>query len=146
MKVTHLFCAALVLSAAQATAQDTRAKSLPLPKTSSRTPVVAEAAMRGDIAAVRKAIQQGADVNIAQGDGMNALHWAAEHGDSAMAELLLKAKANVGATPRDAGYTPLHLASRRASASVVRALLKAGADAQAVSASCGAVTPLARSG
>ena len=26
-------------------------------------------------------LQQGADVNGAQGDGMTALHWAAEHGD-----------------------------------------------------------------
>jgi uncharacterized protein len=146
MKVTHLFCAALVLSAARATAQDTRAKSLPLPKASSRAPVVAEAAMRGDMAAVRKAIQQGADVNVAQGDGMTALHWAAEHSDSAMAELLLKAKANVNATTRDAGYTPLHLASRRASAAVVRALLKAGADAKAVSASGGTVLHLAAQG
>ena len=148
MKVTSLFCAALVLSAAQATAQDSRAtKSLPLPKQApSRTPVVADAAMRGDLAAVRKAIQQGADVNVAQGDGMTALHWAAEHGDSAMTELLLKAKANVNPTTRDAGYTPLHLASRRASASVVRSLLKAGADAKAVSASGGTVLHLAAQG
>src|SRR5678816_2814645 len=95
MKVTHLFCAALILSATQATAQDTRAKALPLPKASSRAPVVADAAMKGDLAAVRKAVQQGADVNIAQGDGMTALHWAADRGDSAMAELLLKARANI---------------------------------------------------
>jgi|KBSSwiStaDraftv2_1062776.scaffolds.fasta_scaffold21916_3 ankyrin repeat protein len=146
MKVTHLFCAALVLSAARATAQDTRAKSLPLPKASSRAPVVADAAMRGDLAAVRKAVQQGADVNIAQGDGMTALHWAADRGDSAMAELLLKARANISATTRDAGYTPLHLASRRASAAVVRSLLKAGADAKAVSASGATVLHLAAQG
>jgi len=146
MKVTHLFCAALILSAAQATAQDTRAKSLPLPKASSRAPVVADAAMKGDLAAVRKAVQQGADVNIAQGDGMTALHWAADRGDSAMAELLLKAHANVSATTRAAGYTPLHLASRRANPAVVRSLLKAGADAKAVSASGATVLHLAAQG
>jgi ankyrin repeat protein len=153
MKVTHLFCAALVLSAAQATAQDTRAKTLPLPKQpppsrapAVRAPVVADAAMKGDLAAVRKAVQQGADVNVAQGDGMTALHWAADHGDSAMTELLVKAHANVNATTRDAGYTPLQLASRKGSAGVVRSLLKAGADAKAVSASGATVLHLAAQG
>ena len=42
---------------------------------------VADAAMRGDVAAVATLLQQGADVNAAQGDGMTALHWAAERGD-----------------------------------------------------------------
>jgi ankyrin repeat protein len=151
MKVTSLFCAALVLCAAQATAQDTRAKSLPLPKqpsraTAVRAPLVADAAMKGDLAAVKKAVQQGADVNVAQGDGMTALHWAADRGDSAMTELLLKAHANVNAITRDAGYTPLHLASRKASAAVVRALLQAGADAKAVSGSGATVLHLAAQG
>src|SRR4029078_6808925 len=146
MKVTHLFCAALVLSAARATAQDTRAKSLPLPKASSRAPIVADAAMRGDLAAVRKAVQQGADVNMAKGEGRHARRWAADRGVSAMAELLLKARANISATTRDAGYTPLHLASRRERAAVVRSLLKAGADAKAVSASGATVLHLAAQG
>ena len=151
MKVTSLFCAALVLCAAQATAQDTRAKSLPLPKqpsraTAVRAPLVADAAMKGDLAAVKKAVQQGADVNVAQGDGMTALHWAADRGDSAMTELLLKAHANVNTITRDAGYTPLHLASRKGSAAVVRALLQAGADAKAVSGSGATVLHLAAQG
>ena len=41
---------------------------------------VADAAMRGDVEAVRTLIKSGADVNAAQGDGMTALHWAAMDG------------------------------------------------------------------
>jgi ankyrin repeat protein len=77
---------------------------------------------------------------------MTALHWAADRGDSAMAELLLKARANISATTRDAGYTPLHLGEPAASAAVVRSLLKAGADAKAVSASGATVLHLAAQG
>ncbi len=43
------------------------------------------AAQRGDLAAVKSLIAEGADVNVPQGDGMTALHWAAHHGDTAMA-------------------------------------------------------------
>jgi len=38
---------------------------------------VADAAMKGDKAAVRTLIQQKADVNAPQPDGATALHWAA---------------------------------------------------------------------
>ena len=72
---------------------------------------IADAAMRGDVAAVRTLIARRADVNAAQGDGMTALHWAADRGDSAMASELLRAKANVAARTRIGAYTPLHIAS-----------------------------------
>src|SRR5215470_3407595 len=73
---------------------------------------VADAAMAKDAAAVRALIKSGADVNAAQGDGMTALHWAAAHGDAALAQTLLYAGANVRATTRLGGYTALHLASQ----------------------------------
>ena len=88
---------------------------------------VADAAMRGDRNAVRALLKEGADVSTAQGDGMTALHWAAEHGDVQMADMLLYAGASLGAQTRIGQYTPLHLASRAGSAPVVEALLKAGA-------------------
>ena len=44
---------------------------------------VADAAMRGDVETVRSLLKDGADVNAAQGDGMTALHWAAERGSVA---------------------------------------------------------------
>src|SRR6186997_1344195 len=106
----------------------------------SPTPV-ADSAMRGDRDALRELLKSGADVGAAQGDGMTALHWAAERGDAAMADMLVYAGANVAAVTRIGQYTPLHLASRSGSASVVAALLKAGADAKTRSTTTG-VTPL----
>src|SRR5687768_11971626 len=87
---------------------------------------VADAAMKGDLVTVRVLIGRGADVNAAQGDGMTALHWAAERGDSAMMAVLLRAKANVRAVTRIGNYTPLHVAAKTGDPRAVRALLDAG--------------------
>ena len=87
---------------------------------------VADAAMRGDAAAVASLIKDGADVNQAQGDGMTALHWIALNGDADTAALLLTAGANVEPHTRLGGYTPLHLARSRGHAAVVMKLLDAG--------------------
>src|SRR5258708_999799 len=99
MKRISLFSASLLLVAsAQAFAQqkDTRTK-VSLPVAPSRTPAVANAAMQGDVATVQKLIAQHADVNVPQGDGMTALHWAAERGDSTLASILMKAHADAKA-------------------------------------------------
>jgi uncharacterized protein len=106
----------------------------------SSTPV-ADAAMKGDRDGVRALLKQGADVGAAHGDGMTALHWAAERGDADLAEMLVYAGANVGAVTRIGQYTPLHLAAKAASAPVVQALLKAGASVAARTTNSG-VTPL----
>src|SRR6266550_741671 len=92
---------------------------------------VADAAMRGDREAARALLKQGADVGAAHGDGMTALHWAAERGDVDLAEMLLYAGANAAAVTRIGQYTPLHLAAKAASVPVVEALLKAGANVSA---------------
>jgi len=90
---------------------------------------VADAAMRGDLSTVKALIARGASVNDAQGDGMTALHWASDRGDSAMAAVLLAAKADVKAATRIGRYTPLHVAARGGHGAIVAALLNAGADA-----------------
>src|SRR5687768_11319917 len=96
---------------------------------------IADAAMKGDLATVRALIGKGANVNDAHGDGMTALHWAAERGDSAMTAVLIRAKANAGATTRIGDYTPLHIAAKGGRGSIVKALLRAGSDAKARTAS-----------
>lgn len=103
--------------------------------------VVADAAEVGDRDAVRALLRAGEDVNEMQGDGMSALHWAAERGDAVLAEMLLIAGANPATGTRIGGYTPLHIASRRGHADVVRALLSANAGVAARSTVSGA-TPL----
>jgi len=102
---------------------------------------VADAAMKGDREALRALLKQGADVSGAQGDGMSALHYAAERGDVEMTEMLVYAGANVGATTRIGQYTPLHLASQSGTAAVVQALVKSGANVSARTTTTG-VTPL----
>jgi cytohesin len=89
---------------------------------------VADAAMRGNNAEVRRLVQAGADANLPQADGATALHWAAYHGDVGLALLLLEAGADVAAANRN-GSTPLWLAASRGDAAIIEALLKGGADA-----------------
>jgi ankyrin repeat protein len=102
---------------------------------------IADAAMRGDREGVQALLKQGADANAPQGDGMTALHWAAERSDAPMVEVLVSAGANVAALTRIGHYLPLHLAARNGSAPVVQALLKAGASVSARTTTSG-VTPL----
>ena len=99
---------------------------------------VADAAMRGDIAAVRELLANGADVNAAQGDGMTALHWAAERGDPELAQVLLYAGAAVEPVTRIGGYAPLHIAARTGNTAIAGLLLGAGADAAAPAPGTGA--------
>jgi uncharacterized protein len=88
----------------------------------------ADAAMRGDKAALQKLIAAKADVNAAQADGATALHWAVYKGDKEMVGLLVRAGANPKAANRQ-GSTPLWLASVNGDAAIIAALLEAGADA-----------------
>ena len=103
--------------------------------------VVSDAAMVEDIERVTQLLQQGGDVNAAQGDGMTAIHWAAENGNRDIADLLIVAGANLDAITRMGGYSALHLASRKGAAEVVSALLAAGSDVMAETTT-GSVTPL----
>ncbi len=72
---------------------------------------VADAAQRGDEAAVRVLLDQGADAQGAHADGMTGLHWAAQRDFVEIAELLIDAGANTDAVTRIGHHTPLHVAS-----------------------------------
>jgi len=88
---------------------------------------VADAAMKGDKAAVKTLLQQKADVNTPQPDGATALQWAAYRNDLELADLLLGAGATVKVANHD-GATPLSLACESGSAPMIDKLLNAGAD------------------
>lgn len=91
---------------------------------------IVDAAEKKDVQAVTALVKQGADVNVAQGDGGTALHWAAHWDDVAMAKRLITAGARVDAA-NDYGVTPLFLAAGNGSPEMVGVLLDAGANANA---------------
>jgi hypothetical protein len=92
---------------------------------------IAAAVRSGDAAVLRERVQNGLDVD--KGDasfGVPPLGWAAMLGDTAAAELLIDAGADVKITNRD-GSTPLHGAAFFGRAKVAALLLKRGADPNA---------------
>ena len=105
-----------------------------------QAPTVNEAARRGDREAVRALLKQGGDVNVAEGDGTTALHWAARAGDAELVQMLVYAGANLKAATRLGGYTPLMMAAQAGHADVVKALLSGGSDVKATSTT--GTTPL----
>src|SRR5262245_10416874 len=70
---------------------------------------LADAAEKSDRRAVRKLLEEHADINASQPDGMTALHWAACRDDAELTKILIEANANVRAT-NHYGVTPLSLA------------------------------------
>ena len=86
-----------------------------------------DAVRRGDPAAVRALLDQGADANTRYGDGTTPLHWAAYRTDLESTNLLLRARAQVNAV-NDLGVTPLWIAAGNAGTAVIARLLQAGAD------------------
>ncbi len=90
-------------------------------------PPLVAAAKDGDEAALRTLVAQGADVNVAAGDGSTALLWASHRDLPESVALLIGAGADVNRA-NDLGATPLWAAGENGSAVLVELLLEAGAD------------------
>ena len=88
---------------------------------------LADAVMQSDRDAVRTLLQQKADVNAAQVDGMTALHWAARQNDIETVRALIKAGAKVAVSTRY-GVTPVYLAAANGNSAMLDLFLKAGVD------------------
>ncbi len=88
---------------------------------------LADAAEERDQSGIRTLLEQHADLNAPQVDGMTALHWMAYHDDLETVDLLVRAGANVKAENRY-GVTPLSLACTNGNGAMVALLLEAGAD------------------
>jgi ankyrin repeat protein len=92
--------------------------------------LVADAAERRDLDAVRTLLKKGSDPSAPQPDGATALHWAVHWDDHSTAEILIKAGARVDAV-NDLGVFPLSLACGNGSGAMVKRLIAAGASVRA---------------
>ena len=101
---------------------------------------LADAAMRGDRAAVQALLRQKSNVNVAQGDGSTALHWAAYRDDVEMARLLIAAGADMKAVTRVGKITPLFMAAQTGNAAILALMIDAGAAVN--SGNANGTTPL----
>ena len=88
---------------------------------------MSSAAKDGDIAALKKDIDEGADVNRLDEKGISPLAWAAVMGQDDAVTLLLEANADINRRNADGG-TPLHAAAFFGHANTVTLLLAKGAD------------------
>jgi ankyrin repeat protein len=104
---------------------------------------LAAAAKAGDVEGVRALLKEKVNVNEAQGDGMTPLHWAVYANNFDVAQILVKAGANVKAVTRLDASTPLLMAATNGNVQIMELLINAGADVNAAS-SIG-TTPLMQS-
>lgn len=96
--------------------------------------VLADAVRARDLDAVRKLVEQGADIHgldtrpgIAGGNGRRPLNFAALNNDTAMIELLLELGADIN-RQNLSGFTPLHHAVEVEAIEAIALLLSKGAD------------------
>ncbi len=89
------------------------------------------AAAWGDTPRIRQLIDNGADPNSTNDNGLTPLHLAANCGQAEAVNLLLANGADVDAADRIFEMTPLHLAAVEGSPAVVRLLVAGGANVNA---------------
>jgi ankyrin repeat protein len=96
--------------------------------------ILMRTAETGEVEAVRKLIDEGADVNSKSNSGVTALMTSSGMGHAGVTRLLIEKGADVNAkTPGN--YTALMNAALTGQAEIVRILLEAGAEAAVVDAS-----------
>jgi hypothetical protein len=128
-------------SPAQAPAADPVPAPAPKPEMQAASRNLHEAVVNGDIDAVRRLLEQGADIEAKDpGSGASPLHYAVMKGRMQVIDLLLSRNADVNSRTRN-GTTPLHTAALYARLEVAERLIELRADINAVSA--GGSTPLA---
>lgn len=118
-------------SAAAATVAATALLAAVLPGTSVHAQErLADVVAAGNRGIALELIEEGADVNAAQGDGTTALHWAVYQMDGPLIDALLQHGADADAV-NGFGSMPLAEAVKVADADIVASLLDAGADPEA---------------
>lgn len=95
--------------------------------------ILLEAASRGDCDEVKKMLDYGVDPNLANDDGLTALHQACIDECDEIAELLVGYGANIDAEDREL-WTPLHASAACENYSMVQYLVENGADVVAINA------------
>jgi len=85
-----------------------------------------DAVERQDYPLINRLLDERADVNATQVDGMSSLHWAVYHDDNDLAEKLVQVGADVNTETRY-GITALSLAAMNGNGELVELLLDAGA-------------------
>ena len=88
---------------------------------------LADAAEDRNSAMIQTLLEQRANVNAPQADGMTAVHWAAYHDDLITVKQLIAAGGDAKAATRY-GVSPLSLACTNGNAAIVELLLESGAD------------------
>ncbi|HVU23131.1 MAG TPA: ankyrin repeat domain-containing protein [Opitutus sp.] len=101
------------------------------PRSTANTTLL-EAAKAGDLSAVQKALDEGADVNAEGLGGGTPLFLAALKNQPEVVKLLLDKGADINRRPTNAGLTPLMTAAFSNHVSVVELLLERGADTGAL--------------
>lgn len=98
----------------------------------SASPVFAQsligATFKGDLSQVRTLLDQGADVNGRDNQGVTPLHYAAQQGHNEIVELLISRGADVNLGTLKGGHAPIHLACSQGQLEAVQLLTKHGAD------------------
>ena len=89
---------------------------------------IGDAAECGDVDAVVRLVQAGANVKATDWAGYTALHRAAFNGHVGCCEVLFKAGADIDAQDAIGGRTPLHQAAARNHKAVAQKLVELGAD------------------